>query len=164
MNMDITGDKGDSVLTSNFDENIVSQLWTRIRPRIPTNLKGAVVTGLNERLRFLRYETGQKFAPHYDGTYSREDDPLEVSLITLQIYLNDNFEGGETNFLGDDDDDDKSGKNFEVDKVRITPETGMILVFEQDLMHEGAELKNGVKYTVRTDVMYSYSKKKNIMM
>lgn len=120
-------------------------------------MKGAVVTGLNERLRFLRYEPGQKFVPHYDGTYARESDPLEVSLVTLQIYLNDNFDGGETNFLGDDDDDDD--QDCDPEKVSVTPETGMILVFEQDLMHEGALIRDGVKYTVRTDVMYSYSKK-----
>ena len=69
------------------------------------------------------------------------------------MYLNGGFQGGETKFLGDDDEE---GKASTLEKV-IVPETGMIMAFEQDLMHEGSELKSGIKYTIRTDVMYSYS-------
>lgn len=30
----------------------------------------------------------------------------------------------------------------------------MVLIFEHHLLHEGSELKQGRKYTIRTDVMY----------
>jgi hypothetical protein len=38
--------------------------------------------------------------------------------------------------------------------VPCVPRTGMVLVFEHELLHEGSELRKGRKYTVRTDVMY----------
>ena len=33
--------------------------------------------------------------------------------------------------------------------------SGMVLVFDHAIMHEGSELKKGRKYSMRTDVMYS---------
>ena len=32
--------------------------------------------------------------------------------------------------------------------------TGSILVFQHDIVHEGSLLEDGIKYTIRTDVMY----------
>ena len=54
------------------------------------------------------------------------------------IYLNDDFAGGETNF----------------GETCIKPETGMALVFEHDLLHEGCAVMKGRKYVLRSDVMY----------
>ena len=39
------------------------------------------------RLRFLRYNPGQYFKPHFDGMYERTNG--ERSFITLQLYLNE---------------------------------------------------------------------------
>ncbi|CAF0866837.1 unnamed protein product [Rotaria sordida] len=64
---------------------------------------------------------------------------------TIQLYLNEGFQGGETTFVHFWD----STKN-----VSSIPRTGMVLVFQHDLLHEGAPLRKGRKYTVRTDVMY----------
>ncbi|CAF0911396.1 unnamed protein product [Rotaria sp. Silwood1] len=101
--------------------------------------------GLNERLRFLRYDPGQQFKGHMDGVYQRSDGSGEISCITIQLYLNDNYKGGETTFISYCD----KKKNFS-----CKPRTGMVLVFEHRLFHEGSLLKKGRKYTVRTDVMY----------
>ncbi|HSG70719.1 MAG TPA: hypothetical protein VLA12_09915, partial [Planctomycetaceae bacterium] len=57
------------------------------------------------------------------------------------VYLNDDFEGGETNFIVEPE-------------VSIKPETGMGLMFQHPLLHEGAEVTSGVKYVARTDLMY----------
>ena len=54
------------------------------------------------------------------------------------IYLHDNFEGGETTFKG----------------ISIRPKQGMALLFLHNLYHEGSEVTKGVKYVLRTDVMY----------
>ena len=40
------------------------------------------------RLRFLRYDAGQYFKPHFDGSYVREDG-REKSFITIHLYLNE---------------------------------------------------------------------------
>ena len=99
---------------------------------------------VNERLRFLRYEAGQQFLPHYDGCYARPKGD-EVSKITIQIYLNEGAEGGTTRFLDVNDD------SVYVDCV---PRTGRVLLFEHHLLHQGSEVLSGLKYTMRSDIMY----------
>ena len=61
------------------------------------------------------------------------------------MYLNEGFEGGETTFLN------YSGSE---EHVRCVPRTGMVLIFQHDILHEGSRLEKGRKYAVRTDVMY----------
>ncbi|CAF4553628.1 unnamed protein product [Rotaria socialis] len=80
-----------------------------------------------------------------DGIYHRQDGSDETSFITVQLYLNENFQGGETTFL---DYFDRSRN------VACKPLTGMVLIFEHRIYHEGSMLEKGRKYTVRTDVMY----------
>ena len=111
-------------------------------------------SGLNEMLRFLRYRPGDYFKPHTDGRYVRSaDDPRgagDTSLLTLMLYLNQPEKGGETTFMP---------AGFVNKRNQLThsirPEAGLCLVFDHDLLHEGAMLREGVKYAVRTDVMYS---------
>jgi hypothetical protein len=122
------------------DEKFTSKLWERINTFFPSKLKGAKQAGLNERLRFLRYHPGERFAPHSDGTYARENNPLEVSLMTIQLYLNEGFEGGETAFLAEDEPDNDTTLIPPPKKVEVVPKTGMILAFDQDLLHEGSLL------------------------
>ncbi|XP_025087896.1 prolyl 4-hydroxylase 1-like [Pomacea canaliculata] len=119
------------------------KVWQRIKEYIPQEWDGRAVIGLNERLRFLRYDPGQYFKPHMDGCYSRENG--EMSFITIQIYLNDGFEGGSTTFMSLD------GRQ----RLEVVPKAGSVLVFQHNIYHEGSVLKEGRKYSVRTDVMYS---------
>jgi hypothetical protein len=145
------------------DPSFAEELFQRIRkitnddPRIlypewaPTTKTGRFrAVGLNERLRFLRYDKGNFFASHMDGTYFRgneagEERAGERSLVTCQLYLNEGFEGGATRFESYD-----STKGFDV-----IPKTGSVLLFEHRLNHEGSLLIDGRKYAIRTDVMYT---------
>ncbi|KOS23008.1 hypothetical protein ESCO_003441 [Escovopsis weberi] len=108
-----------------------------------------VLRCLNERMRFLRYGPGMFFKPHCDAHYFTriEGKPVET-FYTLHLYLNhEGLEGGATSFLSRD------SKR----RVDVVPQTGTVLVFQHDnLFHEGAEVKEGVKYTMRTDVMYTW--------
>jgi len=132
--------------------SFVDQLWERIRPFVcegdSSNKphEGWEAVGLNERLRFLKYERGDYFKPHQDGTFQRQsEEGEECSFMTLMIYLNNTTRGGETNFLNPWD----RGR-----VTSVTPRTGLALVFNHDLLHEGAELREGCKYAIRTDILY----------
>lgn len=120
------------------DENLAGVLWGRLKRLVPKQLENSKAVGLNERLRFYRYEAGQDFSRHRDGYYLRESG--ERSLLTLMIYLNADFAGGETYFP-------------ECERV-ITPQTGTLLLFSHRLWHEGQRVTSGRKYVLRTDVMY----------
>jgi hypothetical protein len=113
-------------------------LWQRILEQMPMTVNGRKAVGLNERFRFYRYDPGERFAPHVDGYHRREND--EQSLLTLMVYLNEECEGGETNFL--------------LQEVSIKPKTGMALIFDHQLFHEGAAVRGGCKYVLRSDVMF----------
>ena len=52
--------------------------------------------GLFKNLLFYKYNIGEYFKEHYDGD---KIDGNKKSFFTLLIYLNDDFEGGETNFI-----------------------------------------------------------------
>ena len=135
----------------------VDKIWNRIKEYIPKVFKGRKVLGLNERLRFLRYEAGQYFAPHFDGCYVRDNG--ERSYITFQAYLNDGFEGGCTSFLYPGGVRGYKAEPMNIE-YEVVPRQGSVLIFQHDMLHEGSELLSGIKYSVRTDIMFSATTKK----
>lgn len=120
------------------DPDTAAELFRRIEPHVPKTLRGMRPVGANERLRFYRYQPGQRFAPHFDGAFIRNE--AEESLLTYIIYLNEGFGGGETSFLDE--------------SLVIEPRTGRALLFQHMQLHEGCAVTEGVKYVLRTDVMY----------
>jgi predicted 2-oxoglutarate/Fe(II)-dependent dioxygenase YbiX len=122
-------------------------LWQRVSQYIPSTIGKWRAIGLNERFRFYRYDPGQRFALHHDGSYRRPNG--EESLLTFMIYLNEGFEGGETRFL--------LPYYYDVNErdVSVVPETGMTVCFVHELVHEGTPVIQGRKYVLRSDVMYS---------
>ncbi|KAF1970485.1 hypothetical protein BU23DRAFT_649497 [Bimuria novae-zelandiae CBS 107.79] len=111
-----------------------------------------VMTGLNERARFLKYTGGEYFKAHCDGMY---ETPLgtERSYFTMHLYLNDSvdkdgqvlLDGGATSFY-----------SWDMQKsIYIEPKCGRVLLFQQQgLLHSGDDVISGTKYTMRTDIMY----------
>ena len=122
------------------DFELAGRLWGRMKEWVPTThrrIGSWHPHGLNERLRYYRYTQGQYFKWHSDGPFIR--NPQEVSLFTAMIYLNEDFEGGTTDF--------QFGPT-------VTPRQGMLLLFEHSLVHQGAPVRSGCKYVLRTDVMF----------
>jgi predicted 2-oxoglutarate/Fe(II)-dependent dioxygenase YbiX len=119
------------------DNNLARELWLRLREQIPLFMEGRQAIGINERFRVYRYEPGQYFAPHTDGSFRRQNG--EESRLTLLVYLNDDFEGGETAFSDD----------------VVVPARGMALVFRHEFLHEGRAVVSGSKYVLRSDVMFN---------
>jgi prolyl 4-hydroxylase len=117
-------------------EELAQTLWEKIEPFVPAQLGNSTAMGLNELFRFYRYQRGHRFKGHFDESYIRNEH--EASYYTFMVYLNDNFQGGDTTFRG----------------VRIRPRQGMALIFLHSLYHEGSEVTQGVKYVLRSDIMY----------
>lgn len=121
------------------DEKWAESLWQRLAPHVPVRLGNSEAVGLNELFRIYKYEKGQQFRKHRDGSYHRND--YEASFYTLLIYLNETFTGGQT---------------WLEDQV-IVPRTGLAVVFLHDILHAGLPVPFGTKYLLRSDVMFRWA-------
>uniref|UniRef100_A0A7S0AXR4 Fe2OG dioxygenase domain-containing protein n=1 Tax=Pyrodinium bahamense TaxID=73915 RepID=A0A7S0AXR4_9DINO len=103
--------------------------------------------GLNDVFKVARYTQGKQFVTHMDGPWIPRED--FASVFTVLIYLNENFEGGETAFevAADFFEDDGSF-------VSIKPKAGAALVFPHQARHCGKVVSAGRKYTLRTEIMF----------
>ena len=137
------------------DVPLARELWDRAKPFVPATLdlgfnRWAAV-GLNERFRFYRYAPGQRFNWHFDGSFER--DAAEESRITFMVYLTDDFAGGATEF------NLKRQGVIRVDDplLTVTPVAGTALLFRHAILHQGATVTKGLKYVLRSDVMYRFA-------
>ncbi|KAF2450745.1 oxidoreductase domain-containing protein [Karstenula rhodostoma CBS 690.94] len=147
------------------DRDMVAKIWARVQDSVldvhrlqnwadvtgigPAKRKETwKVTRLNNRMRFLKYVGGEYFKVHNDGCYETPDG-AERSYFTLHLYLSDaadQLKGGATTFY------DYSLKQ----KIEVVPKSGRVLMFQhRNLLHSGDDVKSGIKYTMRTDVMYT---------
>ncbi|KAJ5437713.1 Prolyl 4-hydroxylase alpha subunit [Penicillium cf. griseofulvum] len=106
-----------SILAHNFywiiDSTFHDMLWARISPYVPPSINGRLVRGINRRFRVYRYVPGAEYRCHIDGAWppsgilpddtyvydSSPEDKKQSSMYTFLLYLNDEFEGGETTFF-----------------------------------------------------------------
>lgn len=132
------------------DAQLAKRLFEQVKAYMPATWDEGLweLSGLNERFRYYRYREGQTFKPHFDGAY--EQSKFHKSFLTLLFYLNDDFAGGETKFYH------WQGGYYdkETPSYSITPRKSQALVFAHQQLHEGAAVTSGVKYVLRTDVMY----------
>jgi hypothetical protein len=68
---------------------------------------------------------------------------------TLNIFLNDNFEGGETTFY------EKDGKTT---RFVCKPKAGRGAFFYSQQFHEGNKILSGNKFLIRTDLFINHNK------
>lgn len=118
------------------DFEMAETIWENVRMYFNTAIEDFKAYGLNERFRFYRYDSGQRFKRHKDGAFVRGIG--DTSIYTFIIYLNDDFEGGTTDF----------------DHVSVKPKKGSALVFLHPILHSGEPVLSGTKYAIRSDVMY----------
>ena len=77
-----------------------------------------------------------------DGSVRRGE--TEESLLTFMVYLSEVEEGGETNFY-------RADGTLE---FAVRPSPGQALAFLHRRLHEGAAVRRGRKYVLRTDILY----------
>lgn len=116
---------------------LVKQLWDKLQHTKLPIIEDQPPTGLTPFFRFYRYEGAQKFNMHKDG--NKEFDGKRTRL-TLLVYLNSLEESGATRF-----------RDAQLD---VFPQTGRALLFRHELWHAGMPVNNGIKYVLRTDVLF----------
>lgn len=107
-----------------------------------------------EQPQFLRYKLGDFFVRHQDGnTEQLEFDHLRIRRISLIVFLNSHaaepeencYSGGALNFYDKD--------NMPPDGPEAFPllgETGMLVAFTAETMHEVAPVTSGERFTIIT--------------
>jgi len=80
-------------------------------------------------LSISKYSTNKSMGPHVDD-YGNDDNPN----ISVVLYLNDDYEGGEINFPNQD--------------ITIKPESGSIVIFPsvEPYYHQSLPVTSGIKY------------------
>ncbi|KAI3339012.1 prolyl 4-hydroxylase [Ustulina deusta] len=150
------------------DKAFHDALWKRVSPHIPSHVGGRKARGINRRFRVYRYVPGAEYRCHFDGgwppsgvnpktgAYIYDDSPIgakQSSLFTFLVYLNDEFEGGETTFFT------PSIREGVMNAHPVRPTMGSVVLFPHGdtkgaLLHEGTGVKKGAKYIIRTDVEF----------
>lgn len=121
---------------------------------------------INECLRITKYENLNQFDWHRDSPYTNSE--LSRSNYTMIIYLNDDFEGGETSFKVPTNKINHNGLTIDeeqklmkdVIETTIKPKKGTLLIFPQCLMHKGNQVI-GTKYILRSDLVCVGTPKQN---
>ena len=152
-----------------IDQAFHDALWERVRHFVPADVAGKTAQGINRRFRVYRYVPGAEYRCHIDGAWppsgihpitkayqydSSPENAKQSSLFTFLIYLNDEFEGGETTFFL------PSVREGVMNAYPVHPVMGSVAMFPHGetigaLLHEGTGVRKGAKYVIRTDVEYT---------
>ena len=149
------------------DDILVRRIWDRLVPhlpevdgRLPIGLHGDGRRAMAGQVKLYRYGRGQQFGLHVDQSWKGQGSGEETE-FTFLVYLNSHgepagggTEGGEQPLLGGDTVFMKTAK---AELCRVAPQRGMALLHAHGrrcLLHEGEEVRRGVKYLLRADIMY----------
>ena len=130
------------------DKELARQLYEKVKHYIPKKIM-KISVGMNSFIRLSKYEPGQFFGIHKDGINFDHENKKNMSYATLNIFLNDNFDGGETIFYEN---------NKKTITLKCKPKRGRGSFFYSQHFHEGAKLIKGYKYLLRTDLMINHNK------
>jgi len=175
------------------DADFANKLWKRVKNYVPDNLRGIkpvpymnltnpetrgdeyTPVAVNEHLRFYKYDPGQYILKHDDYRmsryrYDRENDQYyqQMTFFTLLVYLNQDFEGGQTCFWTKYSTPEQEGPShcrfireieFAEADLKVSPATGNGLLQDHMVQHEGEPPKargglSGIKYILRTDILH----------
>ena len=146
------------------DETTTNLLWERGKQffTVDNNLTQKMFPiGLNARFRFYRYQTGDYFGPHTDGAWPGSKVMNKqliangyhdrLSQLSCIVFLSDGYIGGRTEFYSQIEPREK---------ISVKTPLGVALCFPhgahpQHCLHSSEIITAGVKYIIRTDVLFS---------
>ena len=151
-------------------EKIDSTIWQRSKAHVPEVVDGQTATGINARFRFYRYGIGDFFKTHSDGAWPgsrvingkliNDAYPGWYSQFTYLLFLNDDYEGGRTQFLVSKSNPGQPARTSEdIELVSVKTPKGAVLCFPhgshpQHCLHGGESISTGTKYIIRTDILF----------
>lgn len=142
--------------TSN-DPGLSTLLWRRIKPFLPEAVDGGTAIGPMPRITHSRYLPGQSGFPHMDFRHGDPGkDATIASRVSLTVYLNDDYAGGELGFLGALHDDGSVSQEHS----RVKPRAGSAVLFYQcvpQFAHVPHAVSAGSKKILRADIMYQFA-------
>jgi hypothetical protein len=142
------------------DEPLSRLLWSRVRRFFPDDLDGGKAQGLMENIALAKYYPGQVGFAHLDYRHADHLDETIVSRISFTLYLNQDYEGGELDFVtGIRMDGSHDGAH-----TTVNPTAGSAAIFYQgvpEFMHYPNEVRSGPKHILRADVLYKFQNKED---
>ena len=126
------------------DKYIDEELSQKIFNKIPSKYRSMYnFKRPNNLIMTAMYEPGNSFGLHTDTGLYYDTTKREKTTNTLLIYLNDDYEGGKTQFYDDNGN-----------KTRlITPQKGKCLIFDINLWHQGNPITKGTKYWIGIEII-----------
>ncbi|CAH0990910.1 hypothetical protein SIN8267_01011 [Sinobacterium norvegicum] len=160
-------------LTWVADDTTTDLIWQRCK-NLFTDTKnhfaGKKPLGINGRCRFYRYQQGDFFSTHTDGSWpgSRIIDGELVSnayddrwsMYTFLIFLSDDYQGGHTQFLVNSENPELPARGrASATTVNVRTPAGSVLCFPHGThplhcLHGSEDISQGTKYIVRSDVLF----------
>ena len=128
------------------DKYIDLELATYFYNKLISNNINLQLLRPNKLIMTGKYKEGNQFAIHTDTGLFYDKNKKEKSMYTLLIYLNDNFDQGETIFYN----------NNLIETIKIIPKKGMALLFHIDEFHKGNMVKNGTKYWIGCEIISNF--------
>ncbi len=155
------------------DDETTEIIWNRCRPLMLDSAGiffGKQALGLNSRFRFYRYNEGDYFSPHTDGSWpgTRVVDgelvgnafPDRWSQLSFLLFLSDGYEGGATRFYRDRGTRTQAATGGDEESVvDIRTPIGGVLCFPHGThplhcLHGSEAITSGSKYIIRSDVLF----------
>lgn len=160
-------------LTWVVDDTTANMIWQRSTSSFPSqhpNFLGKKPLGINGRFRFYKYQQGDFFSTHTDGSWpgSRIVDGNLISnayddrwsMYTFLIFLSDDYQGGHTQFLVNSENPKLPARGrSNSHTVNIRTPAGSVLCFPHGThplhcLHGSENITKGTKYIIRSDVLF----------
>ncbi|CAE7545997.1 unnamed protein product, partial [Symbiodinium pilosum] len=146
-------------------DELLSTIFARFAAHLPPGERDSRAEAFNGRWRIYKYGMNATFRPHVDGGWpyqglTKEGELKDVfssqrfTQMTCLLYLNDDFDGGETTFFSS-----RIPGKLAV-SAKVTAKAGSALCFfhgghPASPWHEGSPVLQGTKYIVQSDLVFS---------
>eukprot|EP00005_Dracoamoeba_jomungandri_P000434 CAMPEP_0174251454 /NCGR_PEP_ID=MMETSP0439-20130205/1276_1 /TAXON_ID=0 /ORGANISM="Stereomyxa ramosa, Strain Chinc5" /LENGTH=765 /DNA_ID=CAMNT_0015331777 /DNA_START=130 /DNA_END=2427 /DNA_ORIENTATION=+ len=107
--------------------------------------------GVDKWFKFSKYPDGSYYRSHMDAIFVLNSE--ERTIYTLNVFLNDDFEGGNSLFF---DRHNETNKN---PAFQIEPKAGRAVIFNHDTRHAEELVTKGTKYVMSTEIVFKRTRR-----